>query len=129
MARRFVLFGLAAALAAAACVPVEEDAQGAAAADEGPRECFYASHVGGFSEGPADNQIYVRTGPSDVYLFETFGGCRDLDFARQIAFDQRIPGAICRGLDVDLLVPTPGGLQRCPVRMIRRLSEAEEEAL
>lgn len=95
-------------------------------------ECFFLSQVSGYTDAPDEEQgtdrIYVRIGPSDTYLFETFGACPDLNFAETIGFDQNGPGQICKGIDVDLVVPGPIGAQRCPVRMIRKLSETEEAA-
>ena len=43
-----------------------------------------------------------------------------------MGFDQAGGGTICSGLDVDLIVPTPIGPQRCPVRMIRKLAPEEK---
>ena len=88
-------------------------------------DCFHLSQVSGFNDAPdterGTDRIYVHAGPSDTYLFETFGSCPDLNWSEAIAFDQNGPGRICRGIDVDLLVPTSIGVRRCPVRMITRV--------
>lgn len=103
-----------------------DQARSATAQDE---ECFYMSQVSGFNDAPdgatGSDRIYVHAGPDDTYLFETFGSCPDLNFSETIAFDQNGPGRICRGIDVDLLVPTAIGLQRCPVAMISKVEESD----
>lgn len=92
-------------------------------------DCFFLSQVSGFNDAPdierGSDRIYVHTGPSETYLFETFGSCPDLSYSERIGFDQNGPGQICRGIDVDLLVPTTIGVQRCPVRMISKVPESE----
>lgn len=92
------------------------------------RACFQPVQVSGFNDAPGDNRIYVHTGPNETFLFETFGSCPDLDFAQDIGFDFTPTGSICSGLDVTLVVPSTIGPRRCPVRMIRKLSQAERDA-
>ena len=104
------------------CAPADSSPATTAALDDG-RECFFLSQVSGFSSAGRD-RINVSVGPRRTYEFKTFGSCPDIDYANAIAFDQNGPGTICRGIDVDLIVPTSIGPQRCPVSMIRRLSEA-----
>ena len=86
------------------------------------KSCFWPSQVNGFTRGPASNQIYVSTGASEKYLFETMGPCPDLNFSETLGFDQFGAGQICSGLDVTLIVPTATGPQRCPVRMIQKVA-------
>jgi len=93
-----------------------------ATAREDGRECFFLSQVSGYTSGGRD-MINVSVGPRQTYEFKTFGACPDIDYANAIGFDQKGPGTICRGMDVDLIVPTSIGPQRCPVSMIRRLPE------
>ncbi|QIQ85300.1 DUF6491 family protein [Erythrobacter sp.] len=120
---------------AAACAPVEDTASSQlAAGEEGGRECFYPRNVTGFRnapEGPdGSSRIYVDVRASDTFLFELFSPCRELTFARSIAFDTISGvGRVCSGLEVDLLVPDPNlGTQRCQVKMIRKLEPGEEGA-
>jgi len=98
----------------------------------GARECFLPSQVSGYNNAPDSaegrEQIYVSTGPRDTYLFEMFGPCPELDFSEAIGFDTRGSTRICSGLDVTLVVPGSIGPQRCPVRMVRKLSDAEKAA-
>ena len=78
--------------------------------------------MNGFTSAGRD-RINVNVGPRRTYEFKTFGACPDIDYSNAIAFDQNGPGTICRGIDVDLIVPTSIGPQRCQVSMIRRLPE------
>lgn len=98
------------------------DKSASAEPGEDGRDCFFLSQVSGFTDAGND-RINVSVGPKRTYEFKTFGSCPQLDFAQAIGFDQKGPGTICRGMDVDLIVPTSIGPQRCPVSMIRRLPE------
>ncbi|MEE4206978.1 MAG: DUF6491 family protein [Erythrobacter sp.] len=133
------LIGVAAASAlVAGCAPVEESeapqdpAATTAAADQDGRACFYPRNLTGFRNAPdgpdGERRIYVDVGASDTFLFELMTDCRDLRFARSIAFDTTTGvGRVCSGLEVDVIVPDPTlGPQRCPVTMIRRLGPGEE---
>lgn len=84
------------------------------------RQCFYLSQVSGYTHAGRD-RIHVSTGPRSTYEFEVFGPCPWLNDAETMGFDQAGGGTICSGIDVDLIVPTPTGPQRCAVRMIRKL--------
>ncbi|WP_370275436.1 DUF6491 family protein [Hyphomonas atlantica] len=116
-------------LALASCAYSQTEDATTQSASAAGRDCFFLSEVSGFNDAPdierGSDRIYVHTGPSETYLFETFGSCPDLNYSETIAFDQNGPGRICRGIDVDLLVPTSIGVQRCPVRMISRVPEDE----
>ncbi len=90
------------------------------------RDCFFLSQVSGYTYA-GKNRIHVSTGPNETYEFETLGSCPDLNYSETLAFDQNGPGTICRGIDVDLVVPTPIGPRRCPVAMIRKLSPQESK--
>ncbi|MCB2047857.1 MAG: hypothetical protein KDE32_06465 [Novosphingobium sp.] len=98
------------------------DAPATTTAAEDGRDCFFLSQVNGFSDA-GKNRVNVNVGPGRTYEFETFGSCPELNYSLAIAFDQKGPGTICKGMDVDLIVPSSIGPQRCPVRMIRRVPE------
>jgi hypothetical protein len=119
MTYRLVVASVTAALLAGCAAQETESVASAPAAE---RDCFFLSQVSGFSSAGRD-RINVSVGPRRTYEFQTFGSCPDIDFAQAIAFDQNGPGTICRGIDVDLIVPSSIGPQRCPVKMIRRLPE------
>ncbi|MEW4447319.1 DUF6491 family protein [Qipengyuania sp. JC766] len=122
-----------AGLAIAACAPVEgESGSYSPASSANERECFSQLSVTGYRRAPESasgaEQIYVDVGASDTYLFETFGGCPQLDWSRTIAFDTKGFGRICTGLDVDLIVPDRNlGPRNCPVRMVRKLGPEEDD--
>lgn len=119
--------GIAAVALLSACTATADEPMQSASAQDSRRDCFYLSQVTGFNSAGRD-QIYVSTGPNDVYLFKTMGHCPDLNFSQNIGFDQAGPGQICSGLDVDLIVPSTIGPQRCPVSMIRKLTPEERAA-
>ena len=108
-----------AAMILASCAPQAGTAETARAPESG-RDCFFLSQVSGYTYA-GKNKIHVSVGPGRTYEFETMGHCPDLNYAETLAFDQNGPGTICRGIDVDLIVPTSIGPRRCPVSMIRRL--------
>ena len=132
MFNRQILAALAIPLTLAGCATAERD-EIADNRDREARSCFFLSQVNGFNDAPdsdnGSNQIIVNVSVNKKYLFETFGACPDLDWTQTIGFDQRGPGQICQGMDVDLIVPTSIGPQRCPLRMIRKISKAEIDAM
>ena len=112
-----------AAILAASCAPYAETAE-TAEAPVSKRDCFFLSQVTGYTY--ADNhKVHVSVGAGRTYEFETLGYCPDLDHAETLAFDPTGPGTICRGIDVDLIVPSTIGPRRCAVSMIRRLPPKE----
>ncbi len=121
MTLRFITAAAFGAAALTGCAASDTSAPVASALEDG-RECFFLSQVSGYTSGGRD-MINVNVGPGRTYEFKTFGSCPDIDYANAIGFDQKGPGTICRGMDVDLIVPTSIGPQRCPVSMIRRLPE------
>ena len=125
---RLTISALAATLLLAACAQTDSDTstQAAAAAPEG-KDCFWLSEISGFNRAGRD-KIFVTTGPNERFLFETLGHCPNLNFSETLAFDQRGPGQICRGLDVSLIVGGNIGPRRCPVKMIQKMTKEEAAA-
>jgi hypothetical protein len=115
---------LSAATLLGSCTAGDGDPRSAAASG---RQCFFPSQVTGYTDAGRD-RIYVHTGPRDIYLFETAGRCPEIEYSEAIAFDHRGSATICSGIDVTLIVPQTVGTFRCPVRMIRKLSDQEAEA-
>jgi hypothetical protein len=120
------LFALA---ALAACAPKAPPDPGAAAV-RGPRQCFYAQNVTSYREA-GDDAVHLRVGVKQIWRMEFAGSCPDVrwSFAR-IGLQQRgSGGSICGGFDVDVITDDLGFPRRCPVRTVRRLSDAEVAAL
>jgi Family of unknown function (DUF6491) len=110
-----------AAAPSAARSPIEAD-------PKPPRQCFWVQEVNGFAA--ADERfVNIRVGVKDVYQFEMFGRCHDIDWSREIALVTRNSSSICTGMDADIVTESVIGPQRCPVRSIRKLTAEEIAAL
>ena len=92
------------------------------------QQCFYARNVDSFA-APDDRTLYVRVGVHDVYRFEMFGPCPDIDWNQRLALISRGSSWICSGMDAEVISHTPIGPQRCMVRSVRRLTPDEVAAL
>ena len=104
--------------------PDANGTQTAAAARPGG-QCFYASNVTGFRQGPGDT-IIVNTNSRDYYELKTLGYCASrLDFENQIALRARAGGFICSGYDAEIYIPDAIGPTYCPVRANRKLTPEE----
>ena len=92
------------------------------------KQCFWTRQVNGFAS--SDNRIVnVRVGVKDVYQFEMFGRCEDVDWNNRIAIVSRGSDYICSGIDAEIISPSSIGPQRCPVKTIRKLTPDEIKAL
>ncbi len=76
------LLGTAAAHATATPEGFENDAR---LGEEADRICFIRS-IDGFSD-PTQTTVVVEARANDFYLIETRGTCRELEYAKSIAFD------------------------------------------
>lgn len=92
------------------------------------RQCFWTSQVTNFASND-DRIVNVRVGVKQVYQFEMFGPCHDVDWSHQIALVSRGSSSICSGLDAEIVTSGPVGPQRCLVRNVRKLTPAEIAAL
>lgn len=92
-------------------------------------QCFWTHQVSNFASD--DNRtVNLRVGRKDVYQFEMFGPCLDVDWSSRIALVSRNgSSSICNGMDADIVTPSTLGPQRCPVRSIRKLTPDEIKAL
>ena len=106
----------------ASCAPYSDAPD---TAEASPRECFFLSQISGYTHAGRD-KIRVSTSPSKTYEFETLGHCPDLDHAEVMGFDPAGAGSICKGIDIDLIVPTTIGPRRCAVSMIRKVEKVEK---
>lgn len=124
MTMRSYLLGAAAALFASCA---SADNPQTASGNDG-RQCFRAADVNDF-DARGDDRVIVRAGPSDRYELKILGVCPDIDWTQRIALRTRGSDWVCRGYDAELIVPGPGGIQRCPVQSVRQLTAAEVEAI
>lgn len=124
MRRLLLILVLGAGLSACAGPP----GPGPSASGDGPRQCFWARNVNGFS-AVDDDTVNLRVGVKDHYQLELIGPCPDIDWAHQIVLESRGGSSICTGYDAVLIAPGPTGLQRCHARTVRRLTPQEVEAL
>lgn len=96
--------------------------------DKPKRQCFWTHQANGFAAAD-DKFVNVRVGVKDVYQFEMFGRCHEVDWQNKIALVSRGGSSICTGMDADIVTPTSIGPQRCPVRAVRKLTPEEVKAL
>jgi hypothetical protein len=124
--RRIAAFALAlAALAAPGCS--QEPGTQSASASAG-RQCFRPGLASSFT-AEGDRTVFVTVGARQVYRLEIVGICPDIDWSQRIAIRNRGgSGWVCGGMDAELLVRGPTGIDRCPVTNVTRLSEAEAAA-
>ena len=100
----------------------------ATAAAGGARQCFLPSQVNGF-DSVDRYTVDVTIGVKQVYRLQLVGTCPDVDWSQRIGIRSSGGGNwVCQGLDAELIVPGPTGVQRCPVTTVRRLSEEEVAA-
>lgn len=97
-------------------------------AEKPRRQCFWANQVNNFA-AESDEVVNVRVGVRDIYRLELFGTCPEIDWTQEIAIVSRGGSTICSGLDAEIITPSSIGPQRCTVRKVRKLNEAEIKAL
>lgn len=124
---RLALLGVLAATVAlfgcATAAPPQESA-----APRGGQQCFLASQVNGF-DAIDDQTVDVTVGVNNVYRLQIVGVCPDIDWTQRIGIRARGGSRwVCRGLDAELIVPSPTGLQTCPVTAVRKLTDEELKA-
>lgn len=91
-------------------------------------QCFWTHQIHNFASDD-DRLVNLRVGVRDVYQLEMFGRCQDVDWTQNIAVVSRGSSSICTGLDATIITPSPIGPMRCPVKTVRKLTEAEIKAL
>lgn len=123
---RAVILIASVAGALAACAPVPGQGGGASY----DRPCFVSSRVVNF-RGGEDRNLYLKLLGGDVYEADTVA-CPDLDYAISLAIvpDTGISDRLCVGDMARVYTPRQTiGPNPCRVRIERRLTEAEVEAL
>jgi uncharacterized protein DUF6491 len=101
----------------------------AAAAAASPQQCFSAKSINSF-HAIGDESVDVVVGTRRVYRLDLAGACTDIRWTNAVAV-RTLGGSswICRGVDAEVIVPSPSGTQRCLVTSVRQLSDAEARAL
>lgn len=116
------------ALAAAAVLATPLTALADSPAKPAARTCFRPGDVQNFS-APDERTVYLRVNRKDVYRLDLYGPCPDVDWAWEIAVQNRGQSWICSPLDATVLVRTPIGPQRCQVEKMSRVTPEELAAL
>lgn len=117
-----------AAMTAAACAPSEPAAVAGAETASAAGQCFLPRQVNGFS-AVDDDTVDVSVGANDVYRLDIAGACPNVDWSLQVGIRSTGGGSwVCHGHDAELIVPSPIGVQQCPVVSVRKLTEEEAEA-
>ena len=120
---------LALAASAVALLAICATAAGAADKPASKNECFWARNVTSFA-APDDKTLYVRVGVNQVFRFEMFGSCPEIDWNQRLALVSRGGDNICSGMDAEVVTHSPGiGRQRCAVRSMHKLTPEEVAAL
>jgi hypothetical protein len=130
MRPHIVLAALALALAAGGAAPAADKAPDkSAAAPKGKKACFHPDFISGFA-APDENNLYIRVGVRDVYHFEMFAPCLDMDWNEHLVLIARPGPWICDGMDAEVISRATGlGPQRCLVRNLHKLTPEEVAAL
>jgi len=120
---------LAVTAALLACGTASPPALAKPAANYDAQQCFYTRNVTSFA-APDDKTLYVRVGVRDVYRFDLFGHCPDIDWNQRLALVSRGSSWICNGMDAEVITHATGiGHQRCPVSAMHKLTPEEVAAL
>ena len=117
------------AIAAAALLALAGATASAADKPAGKNECFWTRNVTSFA-APDNQTLYVRVNSRDVFRFDMFGPCPDMDWNQSLALVSRSGDNICNGMDAEVVSHATGvGPQRCAVRNMRKLTPEEVAAL
>src|SRR4051812_903644 len=86
-------------------------------------QCFLASNVNGYSF-VSDNAVDIQVGANRYYRLSLNGWCPQSAFSQRLALKTTGGSSwICQGLDAEIIVPSPGGAQRCLVNSIQPITK------
>jgi hypothetical protein len=115
--RNVILASATLLVAACSAAGAQPDARAA-----GGRQCFNASSVNSF-HAIGNDAVIVTVGANRYYRLGIVGVCPEIDWSSRVALRSTSGSSwICQGLDAEFLVPSPSGLQRCPVVSVNPLS-------
>jgi hypothetical protein len=107
-----------------------DEARPATSAPAAKRSCFFVSQIDGWRSENNEKTIYLDVGVKDVYRADLMMRCHDIDSALSIGVETRGGGSsICDGMDLDIIVKSSIGPQRCPVTKLTKLTPDEVQAL
>jgi hypothetical protein len=123
----FLAIAIGATALTAACMTANGQQQGQNARPAG-HQCFNVSMVNGFNAIDKET-VQVTVGVNTVYELKLLGTCPDIDWSLKVGIRSTSGSSwVCDGLDAELLVPSPIGVQHCPVTAIRQLTPEEVKA-
>jgi hypothetical protein len=129
MSRKAACCAVAAILLLGGATMAAADTSDAKAAAKPTRnQCFWTRNVTGFAAAD-EHTLNVRVNVRDVYQFEMFGRCPDIDWNQRLALVSRSGSSICDGMDAEVITHSPLGPQRCQVRSVKKLTPEEIAAL
>src|SRR5947207_11263797 len=129
MFSKFALAGVASLALIASDASAADTPPGSGGHTYDKNQCFYTRMAEGFA-APDEHTLNIRVGVRDVYQFEMFGPCLDMDWAQRVALVSRSGSWICTGMDAEVITHATGiGRQRCMVRHMRKLTPEEIAAL
>lgn len=99
-----------------------------AVAKPAARACFRPNDIENFN-APDDRTVYLRVNRKDVYRLDLLGPCPDVDWAWEIAVQNRGGSWVCSPLDATVITKSPIGPQRCPVQKMSKVTAEELAAL
>lgn len=94
------------------------------------RSCFFGDQINGWRSENNEKTIYLDVGAKDVYRADMMFRCTDIEDAFAIGVDTRGAGnSVCDGMDLEIIVRSSIGPQRCPVTKLTKLTPDEVTAL
>lgn len=126
--RMMIALAAAMALVAGGAASPVALAKSAKAGKYDANQCFYTRNVTSFA-APDEKTLYVRVGVRDIYRFDMFGTCPDIDWNQRLALVSTGSSWICNGMDAEVVTHSAIGPQRCPVRTMHKLTPEEIAAL
>jgi len=110
IATKLSLAGLAALVVAGCSANAQPRPQAS-----GGRQCFNARSVNSF-HAVGDESVIITVGVNRYYQLDIVGTCPEIDWSLRVALRSTSGSSwVCEGLDAEFLVPSPSGLERCPV--------------
>lgn len=109
---------------------LSQPALGAEPAAKPKTGCFFSNDWRGWKASPDARSIYIRVGVRQIYKVDFTAQCPFLTQPLARLITSTPTGTVCRPLDLDIKVATPGGFPTpCLVDRLTALTPAEAAAL